>query len=108
MMLMSPVRVFRCFPWFNAVSLVPACGLALELGLGDLDCFEEAPRLVDGFLELGAGIAVVDDAAAGLDIGLLALDHQGPQCDAGSHVAGEIDVTDVARVRPALRAVVPL
>jgi hypothetical protein len=40
-----------------------------ELGLGDLDGLEQAAGLADGLLVLGARVAVVDDAAAGLDVG---------------------------------------
>ena len=73
-----------------------------ELRLGDLDRLEQALGLVQRLLVLGAGDAVVDDAAAGLDVGGLALEDQGPQGDAGVHVAGEVDVADGAGVGPAL------
>src|SRR5688572_16668956 len=72
-----------------------------ELGLGDLDGLEQDAGLIDGLLILVARDAVVDDAAAGLDRSGLALHDQGPQRDAGVHIAGEVDVADGAGIRAA-------
>ena len=78
-----------------------------KLGLGDLDRLEQPRALLTVSSYSDAGDAVVDDAAAGLDVGRLALDDQGPQGDARVHVAGEVDVADRAGVGPALRAARP-
>src|SRR3546814_6659686 len=53
---------------------------------------DEGAGLVAAFLELALGIAVVDHAAAGLDVHHLVLHHGGPEGDAGVHgaVGGEI------------------
>src|SRR5271166_2120658 len=73
-----------------------------ELGLGNLYGLHEHARLVHGFLVLVARDTVVNDTAAGLNVGGLALDDQGSQGDAGVHVACEVDVADGPGVRTAL------
>ena len=71
-----------------------------ELRLGDLDCLQEPPCLAHGFFVLTSGIAVVNHATPGLDVGRLSLNDHGPKRDAGVHIAGEIDVADRPAIRP--------
>ena len=58
--------------------------------------------LVDALLELGLGVAVVDDAAAGLDVEGAVLHHRGAERDADVHVAAGGEVADAAAVDAAL------
>ena len=63
---------------------------------------QQRSGLGDRLLELGLGVAVVDDAAAGLDVERAVLDHPGPERDAGVHLAGGGKIADRARVDAAL------
>ena len=60
---------------------------------------EQSPRLVDAFLLLGGGIAIRDDAGAGLHVHGAVLDQRGAQGDAGVHVAVGVEITDARRHR---------
>ena len=71
-----------------------------DLLLGHLDGPHQPHRLVDGLVVLGVRVAVGHDPAPGLDVHRVAHLHQGPQGDAGVHVAGEVDVADGPAVRP--------
>jgi hypothetical protein len=57
---------------------------------------------VDGFLILCLGVAVIDHAAAGLDIERLVLQHRGAQCDAEIHLAIGGKIADTAAIDAAL------
>ncbi len=85
-------------------ALVALTGPTLRGGralFGDFDGLEQAAGFVERFLIFGGGLAVGDDARAGLNVGLVALHDDRAESDASIHVAGEIDVADGAGVWPA-------
>ena len=60
--------------------------------------FSSPRALLSVSLLFAGGHAVGHDAGAGLDVGLVVVDDEGSQGDAGVHVAGEIDVADRAGI----------
>src|SRR5574340_188387 len=71
--------------------------------LGEFDGLHHRPCLVAGLFVLMFGDRIGDDSGSGLDIGLAALDHDGPDVDAHVHVAGKPEVSHRAGIGSASR-----